>query len=174
VHRGFAPPRVEDVVTNAGGVVDLDSELSWIPKPACAAARLEALRLPEPFSATITKNQIVAASIASGTAFTNGGKTLQQGFEFTGQIDSERFFARRITFISARLILFCRPPNFSASVSARLPRLRFCSSFAGKSSYTNHPDVETMLDNGNRLPYAPETQLTSSLGYSHPVGVDAL
>ena len=29
VHRGFAPPRVEDVITSAGGSVDLDAELSW-------------------------------------------------------------------------------------------------------------------------------------------------
>jgi Fe(3+) dicitrate transport protein len=26
---------------------------------------------------------------------------------------------------------------------------------------------------GNRLPYAPKTQLTSSVGYSHPKGIDA-
>jgi Fe(3+) dicitrate transport protein len=28
-HRGFAPPRTEDIVSNTGGVVELDSELSW-------------------------------------------------------------------------------------------------------------------------------------------------
>lgn len=29
VHRGFAPPRIEDVISNAGGIVDLNAELSW-------------------------------------------------------------------------------------------------------------------------------------------------
>ena len=29
VHRGFAPPRVEDIITAEGGSVDLDPELSW-------------------------------------------------------------------------------------------------------------------------------------------------
>jgi Fe(3+) dicitrate transport protein len=28
VHRGFAPPRVEDVIGNTGNVVDLDPEYS--------------------------------------------------------------------------------------------------------------------------------------------------
>ena len=28
-HRGFAPPRTEDVISNTGGVIDLDPELSW-------------------------------------------------------------------------------------------------------------------------------------------------
>jgi Fe(3+) dicitrate transport protein len=29
VHRGFAPPRNEDIITNTGGVVELDAEKSW-------------------------------------------------------------------------------------------------------------------------------------------------
>ncbi|MEO5858253.1 MAG: TonB-dependent receptor plug domain-containing protein, partial [Pyrinomonadaceae bacterium] len=29
VHRGFSPPRAEDIISNSGGVVELDSELSW-------------------------------------------------------------------------------------------------------------------------------------------------
>ncbi len=28
VHRGFAPPRTEDLISNAGGAVDVDSEKS--------------------------------------------------------------------------------------------------------------------------------------------------
>jgi Fe(3+) dicitrate transport protein len=82
-HRGFAPPRVEDVVTNAGGVVDLDAELSWNyelgvrarPRPG-VGLELTAFRMD-------FENQIVPASVAGGTGatLTSAGETLHQGLE---------------------------------------------------------------------------------------------
>ena len=99
VHRGFAPPRVEDVVTNNGGVVDLDSELSWNYEIGARTRPVNGVELAATLFRNDYENQIVAASIASGTAFTNGGKTLQQGFEFTGQVDSGTIFAFAAQFL---------------------------------------------------------------------------
>ncbi len=98
VHRGFAPPRVEDVVTDQGGVRDLDSELSWNYEIGARSRPFRGAEVAATFFRNDFENQIVAASIASGTQFTNGGKTLQQGFEFTGSLDSGTLFSSAHNF----------------------------------------------------------------------------
>ena len=55
VHRGFAPARAEDIINNTGGTVDLESERSW----NCEAGGI-------------------------GSALTNGGQTLHQGVDVSG------------------------------------------------------------------------------------------
>ena len=169
-HRGFAPPRVEDVVTNAGGVVDLNSELSWNYEIGVRTRPIRGVEISSAFFRNDYENQIVAASIASGTAFTNGGETLQQGFEFTGQVDSGTIFRSPHNFYFRAAYTFLpvaefRGERFSSITSASLlqplcPAERLIIST--RCSITE-----------NRLPYTPKTQLTSSVGYSHPIGVDA-
>jgi outer membrane receptor for Fe3+-dicitrate len=66
VHRGFAPPRTEDVVTNQGGVVDLDPELSWNYELGFRSTLAPGLRLDSTFYRMDYENQIVAASLAGG------------------------------------------------------------------------------------------------------------
>jgi Fe(3+) dicitrate transport protein len=101
------------------------------------------------------ENQIVAASIAggAGATLTNGGETLQQGFEFNGQIDSGAIF---------------RSPHnvYFRTAYTWLP----IAEFRGRRFSSITPAI---LVTGNRLPYAPENLLTSSVGYSHPIGFDA-
>jgi Fe(3+) dicitrate transport protein len=89
VHRGFAPPRPEDVIDNSGGVVDLDAELSWnwelgIRSTPTAGVRLDATVFRMDF-----ENQIVPASVAggSGATLTSAGRTLHQGLELLARLD---------------------------------------------------------------------------------------
>lgn len=173
IHRGFAPPRVEDVVTNAGGVVDLDSELSWNYEVGVRTRLVRGVDIASAFFRNDYENQIVAASIASGTAFTNGGKTLQQGFEFTGQIDSGTIFrtAHNFYFRTAYTRLATaefRGERFSSVTNAAVLQM-FCPA---NRLIQITPTARQCSITGNRLPYAPKTQLTSNLGYSHPFGID--
>lgn len=174
VHRGFAPPRVEDVVTNAGGVVDLNSELSWNYEVGVRSRPIRGVEVSSAFFRNDYENQIVAASIASGTAFTNGGKTLQQGFEFAGQIDSGTivrsphnfYFRTAYTFLPTAEF---RGERFSSIATATILQQLCPANRLIQISATSRQCSIT----GNRLPYAPQTQLTSSVGYSHPIGIDA-
>lgn len=152
-HRGFSPPRVEDVVTNNGGVVELESELSWNYEIGVRTRPIRGFEVAVTFFRNDYENQIVAASIAGGTAFTNGGETLQQGFELSSQIDSGSIFRSSHNF-------------YFRSAFTYLPT----AEFRGTRFSSVSP---TVLITGNRLPYAPETLLTSSIGYSHPKGFDA-
>ena len=174
VHRGFAPPRVEDVVTNTGGVVDLDSELSWNTEIGVRTRPVSGVEIAGTFFRNDYENQIVAASIASGTAFTNGGETLQQGFEFTGQIDSGTIFRNPHNFYFRAAYTFLPTAEFRGERFSSITTTAILQQLCPANRLIQiTPTSRQCSITGNRLPYAPETQLTSSFGYSHPSGVDA-
>lgn len=154
-HRGFAPPRTEDIVSNTGGTVDLKAEKSWNYEAGLRSLLRPGLR----FEATVFRNdfenQIIPASLAGGVGatLTNGGATLHQGFEMALRVDTG-------TLLSSPHNVFVRAA-FTALPTARFEGERY-SGIAGFSARSV---------SGNRLPYAPETTLTSALGYRHPRGV---
>lgn len=174
VHRGFAPPRVEDVVTNAGGVVDLDSELSWNYEIGVRSRPVRGVEISSAFFRNDYENQIVAASIASGTAFTNGGETLQQGFEFTGQVDSGTIFRTPHNFYFRAAYTFLPVAEFRGERYSSVTTASILQQLCPANRLVQiTPTSRQCSITGNRLPYAPKTQLTTSFGYSHPIGVDA-
>ncbi|NNE99651.1 MAG: TonB-dependent receptor [Pyrinomonadaceae bacterium] len=148
IHRGFAPPSTSDILTNSGGVVDLDAELSWNIEIGIRTRPAEAVSVDATFFRNDYSNQIVSASVAGGVGSTrtNGGETLQQGFEINSRIDSNRIFRSdyNIYFQSAYTFL----------AAARFESTRFSSV----------PGYESVPISGNRLPYAPKHLLTSSVG----------
>jgi Fe(3+) dicitrate transport protein len=159
VHRGFAPPRTEDIISNTtGGSVELDPELSWNYELGVRAAPHRGLRFDAALFRMDYENQIVPASLAGGlgSTLTNGGSTLHQGAEFTGRIDSGA--------------LLRSPHNFYLRVAYTfLPTAKFTG-----TRFSSIPGFTNVLITGNRLPYAPENLLNANVGYSHPVGIDAL
>lgn len=169
VHRGFSPPRVEDVVTNAGGVVDLESELSWNYEIGVRSRPIRGVEIASTFFRNDYENQIVAASIAGGTSFTNGGETVQQGIEFSSQIDSGAIFR------SASNFYFRAAYTFLPTAEFRGTRLSSITSAATLNTYcptARRVSTTACSISGLRLPYTPKTQMTSGLGYAHPVGLD--
>jgi Fe(3+) dicitrate transport protein len=154
IHRGFAPPRVEDVISNSGGVIELDPELSWNAEVGARAQLTPGLRADATFFRMDYENQIVGASLAGGvgSTLTNGGQTLHQGVEIAGRFDSA--YATGMQH------------NVYARVAyTYVPVARF----TGTRVSSNGVNVS-----GNRLPYAPERLVTASLGYAHPRGFDGM
>jgi Fe(3+) dicitrate transport protein len=169
VHRGFAPPRVEDVITNAGGVIDLDSELSWNYEAGFRSRPVTGVDVAATFFRNDYENQIVASSIASGTQLTNGGKTLQQGFEFSGSLDTAAIFRSPHNFYFRTAYTFLPIADF------RGPRLSSVTSAAILNVYCpadRRVSTTACTITANRVPYAPKHLLTSSVGYSHASGFD--
>jgi Fe(3+) dicitrate transport protein len=156
VHRGFAPPRAEDIISNStGGSIALDPERSWNYEGGVRGRRgrlqgsLTAFRLDY-------ANQIVPASLAGGVgaALTNGGQTLHQGLEAGAQAEwASLGGSRHGAYASAALTW--------------LPVARF----AGTRS-SSVGGFTTQSVSGNRLPYAPEWSHTVTLGYRHAAGLD--
>jgi Fe(3+) dicitrate transport protein len=155
-HKGFAPPRAEDIINNStGGVVELDPERSWNYEFG-GRTRLG----PAQFDATLFRldyeNQVVPASVAGGVGavLTNGGETLHQGVEVGINADW-RALRQSASDLYARLAYTWLPVAEFTGVRT--------SAIAGFTSVSV---------SGNRLPYAPESLTTLTLGYRHAVGLD--
>jgi Fe(3+) dicitrate transport protein len=158
LHRGFAPPRTEDVIDNAtGGTVELDPERSWNLEVGLRAAPRPGLRFDATFFRMDYQNQIVPASLAGGlgAALTNGGRTLHEGFELGARVDSGTVL-RSDHNVFLRLAVTAVP-------TARFQGVRF----------SNVPGFSTVGVTGHRLPYAPERLLNAAIGYDHRGGVTA-
>ena len=156
VHRGFAPPRTEDIISNTGGMVELDPELSWNYEAGFRTTPKEGLRLEGTFFTMDYENQIVPASLAGGVGatLTNAGETLHQGFELTARADTGPLFGWRHNLYGRIAFTYIPVAKFVGQ--------RF-SNVAGFS------DVSV---SGNRLPYSPEHLHTIGLGYMHPDGLE--
>jgi len=157
VHRGFAPPRNEDIISNSGGFLDLDAELSWNYE---AGFRYRLARSSN-FSATFFRmdyqNQVVPATLAGGIGalLTNGGQTLHQGIEISGRHDFRNINASRHSlYLSGAVTLI---------PTARFEGVRF-------SSVGGFGNVSVT---GNRLPYAPRSLANIITGWYHTSGLHA-
>lgn len=157
LHRGFSPPRVEDVINNnTGGVVELDPERSWNLEAGARTLLAKGLRLDATFFQMDYQNQIVQASLAGGVGatLTNGGETLHRGLEIGGAFDSDTF-TTGVHDVYTRVAI------------TWIPVARFTGTrFSGVSGF-----ARTSVS-GNRLPYASETLSTLTLGYRHAAGLD--
>jgi Fe(3+) dicitrate transport protein len=158
IHRGFAPPRTEDFISNTGGVVDLDSELSWNFEAGFRSRLHPAFSLNATFFRMDYENQIVPASLAGGVGatFTNGGETLHQGIELSSLFEFG-------TLLQSNHNVYLNTA-YTYIPDAKFTGTRF-SSVAGST---------TISVSGNRLPYAPEHLLNFNIGYSHPEGIDLI
>jgi Fe(3+) dicitrate transport protein len=156
VHRGFAPPRTEDVITNTGGSVDLDAEESWnaelgVRSRPVLGVTTQATAFRNDFS-----RQIAVGSIAGGSTPLATGETLYEGVELQGRVDL------------GRLANATHNPFFELAYTW-LPTADQETPFIRVDNGT----PVTGSAAGNRLPYAPENLLTASIGYQHPFGIEA-
>jgi Fe(3+) dicitrate transport protein len=145
-HRGFAPPRVEDIITPTGGSVDLDAELSWNYEFGLRSQVSEHADLDITAFRMDFDNQIVPASVAGGTgaSLTSAGKTLHQGAEVALRLTTPLRAAWRGT---ARVA-------YTWLADAEYVGERF-SAVAGASN---------VRVTGNRLAYAAEQLANVTLG----------
>lgn len=158
IHRGFAPPRTEDVINNTtGGVVELDPELSWNYEVGIRSLLHPGVKVDATLFRLDFENQIVPASIAGGlgATLTNGGETLHQGIEIATRIDGG-------TILRSNHNVYFR------TAYTYLPDAKFIG-----SRFSSIPGVGTVGVSGNRLPYAPEHLANFIVGYSNPRGIDA-
>lgn len=151
VHRGFSPPRVEDIVTNAGGTVDLDAEESTNWELGLRGAPAPGLNIDLSVFRMDFENQIVPASVAGGVGatLTSAGETRHTGAEVSARLslrdagvmaDDDIYFRTAVTYVG------------EAAFTGR--RFSSVGGFAAISV------------TGNRLPYAPEWIASAAVGYT--------
>ncbi|MGH9257427.1 MAG: TonB-dependent receptor domain-containing protein [Vicinamibacterales bacterium] len=150
VHRGFAPPRTEDIISNTGGVIDLDPELSWNYEAGFRSTMRPGVSVDATFFRMDYENQIIPASLAGGVGatLTNGGATLHQGIELRAQVDSAPITGSTHDAYLRLAYTYLPVAEFTGT------RFSNISGFGGVSV------------SRNRLPYAPEQVAAIGVGYA--------
>jgi Fe(3+) dicitrate transport protein len=159
LHRGFAPPRTEDVINNnTGGVIDLDPELSWNFELGTRTELRPGVKVDTTFFRMDYENQVVPASVAGGVGatLTNGGETLNQGIEGSLRLDTAALFGLSQNLYVRGAFTFVPVAQFKGT------------RFSSVSGFSN------VSISGNRLPYAPESLFTVGIGYSFADRFDTL
>lgn len=148
VHRGFAPPRVEDAIRVDGASVELEAELSWNREIGLRFEAEDRWRLEASLFEMDFTNQIVPASLAggSGATLTNAGRTLHRGAEIAAE---------------------WRDDGHALAPHARvawtwLPVARYVG-----TRYSAIPGNTLVNISDNRLPYAARQMATVTLGLRH-------
>lgn len=141
VHRGFAPPRTEDLISNAGGSVDVDAEKSTNWELGFRAKPTQQLNVEATAFYNDFKNLIAVGSVASNVALSQGEATFA-GLEFAGQYDFDNGFYSRLAY-------------------TWLPVAEQDTPFRQVSNNAIVGGSEA----GNRQPYAPKNTVTASVGY---------
>jgi len=151
IHRGFSPPRAEDVVSNAGGVVELDAERSVNWELGVRGDPADGLDIDIGAFVMDFENQIVPASVAGGVGatLTSAGETRHSGAEA-----SVRYSFRDAGLMTGDDVYVRTALTWVAEAEYVGQRFSNISGF-GTTSVT-----------GNRLPYAPEWIASFTAGYA--------
>jgi Fe(3+) dicitrate transport protein len=155
VHKGFAPPRTEDLISNTGTSVDLDAEESLNFEFGLRSRPMPGLAYEVTAFHNDFKRQIAVGSIAGGSTPLAVGETLYQGLEFSGRFE----FGPALNWA---------PGLFAELAYTYLPTADAESAFI---RVDNGMPVTGSAE-GNRLPYAPRNLATGTLGYAHAAGFD--
>lgn len=155
IHKGFAPPRVKDAITNGGLALNLDAETSMNYE---VGFRLQPTSVVA-FDFTVFympfENQIIPVSESSGgtgTGLVNGGKTLHYGFESNILVNVGQFIL---------------PTNYLLQVGNQMTYS--IAKFANDRYKTVNGSAINIT--GNKLPYAPEWTLNTNLNLTIPLGL---
>jgi len=163
VHKGYAPPRTKDAISNAGVDLELLAEQSWNYELGLRAATKNiAFELTSFYM--MFSNQVIPVSESSGgvgtaTGYINGGATEHKGVEFMTNIlvHKNTKWENRVTF-SATYV----NSTFSGD--------RFVLQKVTKDA--NKTPIYANI-NGNKTPYSPELTFNASVlsEFSKKMGV---
>ncbi|MDP8917089.1 MAG: TonB-dependent receptor, partial [Pseudomonadota bacterium] len=155
VHRGFSPPRVEDVITDGGGSVELEEERSVNTELGVRARLAPGLRAEAVLFRMDFENQIVPSSVAGGLGATlsSAGETLHQGLEGALSFSSREAYGTTGDLYAEGALTYVAQARYEGDRFSSIPGFR------------------TVSVTGNRLPYAPETLARAAVGYEAASGL---
>jgi len=156
LHKGFAPPRVKDAISNQGEVYELKAEESINYELGVRTQTKARIDFEVNLFMLDFKNQIIPVSESSGgtgAGLVNGGQTIHRGAEVSMLADLGKMLNQKFTLQWMANATF---------VDARLGNNRFAT--VGE---------ENVNVKNNRTPYAPELLVNSMLVFELPMGLGA-
>ncbi|MGH7567718.1 MAG: TonB-dependent receptor family protein [Gemmatimonadales bacterium] len=177
VHRGFAPPRTEDIISNStGAVVELDAEHSWNYEGGLRARLASGVSLEATAFRMDFGNQIIPASVAGGTGamLTSAGRTLHEGIEVAAEASARGRWGWRHDLTLTLAYTWLPVAEF------RGERYAFIGTGGADVLGKVYADQDAggtrtrVSVTGRRLPYAPRHLLSAAVGWASPAGFDVL
>lgn len=142
LHKGFAPPRVEDLIGGTGTVTEVGPEDSTNFELGLRALPMQGVSVQAVYFRNDFDNLIAVGSIAGGGTPLSQGKALFEGLELNAEAELRNGFIGRLAY-------------------TWLPTAEQSTPFINVASQAAIPGSLA----GNRQPYAPKTTLTAALGY---------
>jgi Fe(3+) dicitrate transport protein len=140
-HKGFAPPRVEDLIGGTGTATEVDAEESTNLELGLRALPLPGMSVQAAWFRSDFDNLIAVGSIAGGATPLSQGKALFEGLELSGRMEAKSGLFGRLAY-------------------TWLPTAEQSTAF--RNVATGAP----VGVQGNRQPYAPKHTLTAAVGYA--------
>jgi Fe(3+) dicitrate transport protein len=163
-HKGFAPPRTEDVIAGNGTSVELDAEESTNLELGLRARPHPGLRAEATLFRNEFQRQIAVGSIAGGSTPLAQGEALYQGAELALRSELGAWLeSSHSPFVQLA---------YTVVATARSETPFSCVVVSGSACPTVGAPIPGSAA-GRRMPYAPRNLLTATLGYGHPAGFDA-
>ncbi len=174
IHRGFAPPRVEDTINRSTGApVSLGPELSWNTEFGVRSRPMRGVRADLTYFHNDFDSLTALGTIGGVDTPVAQGKALYEGIELMtradfGQIfDSDHNPYAQVAYqwlptAETTTPFRCVDDSGQTAGSLTATFTRFCP---GGNVFGSEV--------GKRAPYAPESLLTATLGYAHANGFDA-
>lgn len=152
IHRGYAPPRIKDAISQGGIAYNLDAELSWNYEIGIRAAFLKGIGIEATMFYLDFSNQIIPVSESSGgtgAGLINGGRTEHLGVETGILVEFHRMIEMK--------------EKISISTNATFLQATFSNDrFAGS---------DLVNINGNDLPYSPNILVNSIINFETRFGL---
>jgi len=152
VHRGYAPPRIKDAISQGGLAYNLDAELSWNYEVGTRAVFLKGIGVEGTLFYMDFSNQIIPVSESSGgtgAGLINGGRTEHLGVETGILIEIHSMVEMK--------------EKISISTNATFLKATFSNDrFAGS---------DLININGNNLPYSPNFLMNSMISFETRFGL---
>ncbi|MEK6806038.1 MAG: TonB-dependent receptor [Pseudomonadota bacterium] len=147
VHRGFAPPRVEDLINGAGGAIEVGSEESLNAEAGIRTRPRSGLQLEAAAFRNDFHRQVAVGNVAGGSVPLATGQTLYEGFEFAGRADLAQLSGLPLGPFAELAVTYIP----TAKQTAPLRRVDTGAVVGGSAA-------------GLRLPYSPRFTTTGTLG----------
>jgi Fe(3+) dicitrate transport protein len=142
VHKGFAPPRVEDLIGGTGTVTEVEAESSTNFEIGVRSQPAPGINLQAAVFRNDFDNLIAVGSIAGGNTPLSEGEAIFQGLEFGAQAEFLSGFFGRVAYTHLQEATQEQP-------------------FRNVANGT----IANGSEAGKRQPYAPKHALTAAAGY---------
>lgn len=163
-HGGFAPPRAEDTLSNVGTVVDVGPEKSWNYEVGVRTKPYKGAKLDATLFHADFLQQNAVGSIAGGSTPLAAGQALYQGAELSARQDFGPLFdSDHNVYLQAA---------YTWVGTAEMTSAFRCLATGTDCNNTTAIAMANGNFVGNRLPYSPEHNLTTTIGYAHASGFD--